>query len=115
MDASNIATIVISLIASATAVWTNKNANKAATQNAKVNVEAEAYNRARKYDTDTIAHQGDEIKELREANAKLEEEVRTSKARFEEESAKMRKRIDDLERQLRGGTRDYHAEGPEAE
>ncbi len=100
MDASNIATIVISLIASITAVATNRAANKAASENARVNVEAEAYNRARKYDTDTIAHQGDEIKELRATVEKQNEEIITSKKRFEEENSKLRKRIEDLENEL---------------
>ncbi len=104
MDASNIATIVISLIASITAVATNRSANKATRANAelesKTTIEADAYNRARKFDTDTIARQGEEIRELRETNEKQEEEIRTSKVRFEEEIEKLRKRIKDLEDEL---------------
>lgn len=101
MDTSNIVTLVISLIASVTAVATNKAANKAATRNTEVEsrttIEADAYTRARKFDTDTIARQDGELKELRETNEKQEEEIKN-----------LRKRVEDLENELHnrppGGT-----------
>lgn len=109
MDAVNIATIVVALIAAAGAWASQRAAAKAAVQNTvvggRVNMENEAYERARAFDTETIARQNHEIEELRKDSAELRKqheacatEIYDMKARHEVEITMLRNRISRLER-----------------
>lgn len=100
MEVVNVATILVAVIAAAGAWASQRSASKANLQNTvttgRVDMEKEAYDRARAFDTETISRQNSEIAELRtdhEACAKtirsLEEEIRT-----------LRMRINKLERNL---------------
>lgn len=82
MDAGNWAAIITSLFA-LFGVWaSSRNARKAAEKNAvvvstadlaktRLAMETEAYDRARKYDTETIARQDKELEDLRQAVAEV--------------------------------------------
>lgn len=79
MDSTNIAGLAVSLIATFVGYMSARSANKASNRNtelsARFSMEDKAYERARKFDTDTIERQDEEIQELRAMNQKLETEV----------------------------------------
>lgn len=79
MDSTNIAGLVVSVIATVVGYMSAKSANKASIRNtelsARFSMEDKAYERARKFDTDTIERQDKEIEELRGVNQRLEIEV----------------------------------------
>lgn len=85
IDPVNVASLLVALIA-ATGAWASQRASaKASTINtattSRVDMEKEAYERARTYDTETIRRQDAEIEELREENRVLREEVRELRRR----------------------------------
>lgn len=61
-------------------------------------MEAEAYDRARKLDTETISRQDKEIEELREEHKACAQEIRELKTKYEAEILTLRARITRLER-----------------
>lgn len=97
MDPINVASIVVAIITSAAAWASQRSASKAATSNStetsRVDMEKEAYERARSYDTETIRRQDAEIDELR-----LEKEaLRDDKKNLYVEIRGLRERILRLE------------------
>lgn len=78
MDATAIASIVVAFIAAASAYASQRAASRASTMNAnttsRVDMEREAYERARSFDTETIRRQDVEIEELRKEIAHLKKE-----------------------------------------
>jgi chromosome segregation ATPase len=85
MDATNVASLVVAVIAALTAIASQRSASRASVVNART-AEEEAYNRARKMDTDTIDRLDRENKELRE--------------RLDKETREFREREEDLEEQV---------------
>lgn len=75
MDATNLASIAVAVIAALAAIASQRSASRASTAGSRLDAEREAYERARKFDTDTIARQAQELKELREEKEELEEQV----------------------------------------
>lgn len=79
MDATNIATIFVATIAALSAYASQRAAARAAVLNtsttSRVDMEREAYERARKFDIDTIERQDREIAELRGENEELRGQV----------------------------------------
>lgn len=80
MNAIDISAIVIALIALGSSWVTSRSASKASTinneTNARVEMEKEAYTRARDFDINTIERQNKEIEKLREENRELKEKLR---------------------------------------
>lgn len=83
MEAFNWAGIVVAMVGIVTAWLSGRAARLAAKHsadatviNAKTLAETEAYNRARKMDIETIEHQEEEIKQLRDENRELWSRVR---------------------------------------
>lgn len=108
MDAANIATIVVAAIAALSAWASQRAASRASTVNAltssRVDMEKEAYDRARAYDTETIKRQDEEIADLRSENNTLklkceacEREIASTKAAHAQELSFLRQRIARLE------------------
>lgn len=75
MDATNVASLIVALIAAVTAIASQRSAARASTVNARTAAEEEAYNRARKMDIETIDRLIAENKELREREKELQEQV----------------------------------------
>lgn len=108
MDAANIATIIVAVIAALSALASQRAAARASTRNvstsSRVEMEKEAYDRARAYDTETIKRQDAEIAELRAEMAEVKTkhstctaEIERLKAAHEEENSALRVRIARLE------------------
>jgi hypothetical protein len=76
LDPLNIGAILIAVIAALTSWATQRSSAKTAILNEKAKAEAEAYGRAVKMDSDTIARQDKEILELREDKDALTKRVR---------------------------------------
>lgn len=98
MGPADFATILVSLIAAVVAVATNRSSNKASSVNVstsgRVEMEKEAYERARKLDTDTIERQDREVHEALDKNDKLEarlETVQTQNIKLNEDVARISK------------------------
>lgn len=93
MDAINWAAVFIATIAALGSLATARTSAKATTvnseTNARVEMEKEAYDRARTLDTGTIKRQKKEVEELREENRQLKEMVR----KLEERVALLEKEI----------------------
>lgn len=102
MDAVNLATIFVALIAAAGAFASQRASAKAAVQNTqvggRVDMEKNAYDRARAFDTETIDRQNKEIVELRTAHETCDKKVDDLKERYEAEITMLRNRISRLER-----------------
>lgn len=85
MDAVNVASIIVAIIAALSAYASQRSAERATATNAnvtsRVEMEKEAYERARSYDTETIRRQDEELDELREDNKKLRAEVEALRKR----------------------------------
>lgn len=75
MDPVNIASVLVALIAALAAYASQRAAAKASTTNSRTDMEREAYERARKFDTDTIERQDAEIAELRAEIQQLRAEI----------------------------------------
>ena len=99
MDATNVAGIIVAGVAAAAAYASQRAAAKASTKNVsattRVDMEKDAYERARKYDTDTITRQDSELEELRvevfavrQGNAALR--LDNEQLRFDNEELKRR-------------------------
>lgn len=86
MDAVNIASVLIAAIAALSAYASQRTAARASTANTqastRVDMEKEAYERARQFDTDTIDRQDKEIEELRKEISELREENRKLRLRI---------------------------------
>lgn len=123
MELVNIGTILVALIAAAGAWASQRAASRASMANtstsSRVEMEKEAYDRARAYDTETIKRQDAEIAELREEHQKCAEEIKTLRARYEAEIELLRQRIarlelglsDNLEEILRERLREANGDG----
>jgi TolA-binding protein len=106
VDTVNISGIIVALIGIISAWLAARAAQKAAKSSAdasmsneRVKAETEAYQRARKMDTDTIARQDEELKELREEIAS----VRTKNRELERQNELLRLRVSALEGKRRHG------------
>lgn len=80
-----VASVVVAGIAAFSAIASNKAAARASTLNtnttSRLDMEREAYIRAREFDTETIKRQSAEIADLRQRNKELEDQVRELNAR----------------------------------
>jgi hypothetical protein len=85
MDPINVGSIIVAVIAAAAAYASQRAAARASTLNttatSRVEMEKDAYNRARAFDTETIRRQDEEISELRV----LVRRLRARLARYEPE------------------------------
>lgn len=101
MDAVNIATIVVALIAAAGAELSRRAAAKAARENTlvggRVDMEKEAYDRARKFDTETIERQDAELDEIRMVHAQCIAKISEMETKHATEIRMLRARILRLE------------------
>ena len=81
MDPINVGSIIVGLIAAVSAYASQRAASKASIVNttveSRIQMENEAYERARAFDTETIRRQDEEIKELRGIIKHLEQKVRS--------------------------------------
>lgn len=108
MNLINIISLAIPSVIAAFGAWAaSKASQKAAITNSqttsRTEMEKEAYDRARKYDTDTIARQDAEIAEVREQNAFLNKDIKILNREnqdLREEVAMLRRRLVRLERGL---------------
>lgn len=95
MNAANIITIVVAVVAALSAYASQRAASRASILNvnttSRIDMEREAYERARKFDTDTITRQDNEIMELRNDNRELHEKVAEARAEAHEARAEARK------------------------
>lgn len=86
MSAAEIASILVAVVAALGAWAAQRTASKTAKINTQVSgrLEAErgAYERARKFDTETIKRQDEEIKQLRELNDELRLDLETAMDRI---------------------------------
>lgn len=80
MDLKDVALIIVALITGVSAYASQRAASRASTLNtsttSRVDMEREAYERARGFDTETIRRQDLEIEEIRTENHQLREENR---------------------------------------
>lgn len=100
MDSTNLASLIVSLIAALGAIAAGRSASKAQVRTAEVqsrtSAETEAYNRARNMDVATITRQDNEIAALREAN-KIMNQVLMENDDLKAEVARLRRRVRRLE------------------
>lgn len=86
MDPINIASIIVAAIAALAAWASQRSASKAITTNAnvaaRVELEKEAYVRARAFDVETIRRQDVELAELRKENKELDNKIYQLKERI---------------------------------
>lgn len=80
IDPIDIASVIVSLIAASAAIASQRAAARASVVNTKetsrVDMEKEAYERARAYDTETIRRQDAEIEEIRASNIQLNDDLK---------------------------------------
>lgn len=107
MDKASLATLAVAVIAALSAWASQRAASRASTTNtnttSRVEMEKEAYDRARAYDTETISRQDAEIAELRSEHNNCAEEIKTLKLQMQakdEEINTLRNRIARLEQGL---------------
>jgi peptidoglycan hydrolase CwlO-like protein len=119
MDVANVVTIVVAVIAAGSAYASQRAAARASTLNtstsSRVDMEKEAYDRARKFDIETIQRQDEEIADLRADNEALHEKIDVARAEARQarsevremriEKDKLRTRIAELEAEV-------HQQGP---
>lgn len=101
LDPLNIGAICIAVIAALGTWATQRTSARAAIVNEKAKAEAEAYSRAVKMDSETIARQDEEILELRERNDALRKRLKELEKEYEEqhlELIQLRRRVLYLER-----------------
>ncbi len=86
MDPISIVSIVVAVIAALSAYASQRSSAKVSLDTnattSRVEMEKEAYDRARSYDTETIRRQDTEIEEIRAENKELREEVKSLKERI---------------------------------
>lgn len=75
MEAKDWATVIVAAISLISAVLAGRSAANASKYSTRTQAETEAYNRARKMDTETIERQDAEIKKLRKKIEELEEDA----------------------------------------
>lgn len=79
MDVGDVISVAVAFIAAAAAYASQRAAARASTLNtqttSRVDMEKDAYERARKFDTETIQRQDVEILELRQDNRNLHEKI----------------------------------------
>lgn len=104
MDAGNIAAILVAVVAALGAWASQRAASKSALTNTltsgRIAMEAEAYDRARALDTETIRRQDVEIEELRTKHAVCAREIADMRSSYEHEISALRQRIARLEQGL---------------
>lgn len=104
MDAVSLASIAVAGIAALGAWASQRAASRSALVNTvaggRVDMEKEAYARARDFDTETIARQDAEIAELRNRNEAYDKKLEVMRETYEEEIRNLRARIARLERGL---------------
>lgn len=122
MDATQVASIIVAGVAAAAAYASQRAAAKASTTNVsattRVDMEKDAYERARKYDTDTITRQDAEIDELRAeitavrlGNAALRDDnnkLRSDNEQLRFDNEDLRRRITKLEEELLPDSHEGH-------
>lgn len=105
MDPVNLASVLVAVVAALAAILSQRAIAKASvintTTSSRVDMEKEAYDRARSYDTETILRQDKEIDELREDNKRLHSEVKKLTARLVRHEALFPTNIEELLRDLR--------------
>lgn len=94
MDGGNWAAIIVAVVALLSGIYTARAASKASTSSTKIQAETEAYERARKMDTETISKQEKKIEKLEGRVQQLEEKNET----LEEDNDRLRNRVNRLER-----------------
>lgn len=86
MDATNVVSIVVAGLAAAAAYASQRASTRASVLNTststRVDMEREAYLRARQFDTETIRRQDDELHEVRQENQMLRLEIRDLRTRM---------------------------------
>lgn len=94
MDWGDAVTIFVAIVAAASAWASQRSAAKASTLNvsttSRVEMEKEAYERARAFDIETIKRQDDEILELRNDNRDLHEKIAVARAEAREARREVR-------------------------
>lgn len=93
MDGGNWAAIIVAVLALLSAGYTARQASKASTTSVRTQAETEAYNRARKMDTETIEKQEKKIEKLETRVQHLEEQ----NDMLEQDNDRLRNRINRLE------------------
>lgn len=97
LDPVSVASLLVALIAAVGAWATQRTSAKASTTNAttssRVDMEREAYERARTYDTETIRRQDEEIAELRADLRSAREELTSAR----EEIRELKYKVNQLE------------------
>jgi TolA-binding protein len=94
VDGGNWAAIIVATLALLSAAYTARQASKASTTSVRTQAETEAYERARKMDTETIGKQEKKIEKLEARVQQLEEKNET----LEEDNDRLRNRVNRLER-----------------
>jgi TolA-binding protein len=94
VDGGNWAAIIVAVLALLSAGYTARQASKASTTSVRTQAETEAYERARKMDTETIGKQEKKIEKLEVRVQQLEEKNET----LEEDNDRLRNRVNRLER-----------------
>lgn len=111
MDAVQVASVLVSIIAATSAIASQKAAAKASTKNeetkanatvrtaeesSRITMEKEAYDRARAYDTETIKRQDAEIAEIRSDNRHLNADIKmlhSDNEQLHEDNIRLRREI----------------------
>lgn len=91
-----IAAIIVSVIGALASIASSKSASKGSTAAAQVQAETEAYNRARKFDTDTITRQKEMIDELLGRIEAQDLRLASQDAKIAEQSAKIDTQADEI-------------------
>lgn len=94
MDGGNWAAIIVAVLALLSAGYTARQASKASTTSVRTQAETEAYERARKMDTETIGKQEKKIEKL-EARV---EHLEAQNKMLDDDNDRLRNRITRLER-----------------
>jgi len=120
MDWGNWVTILVAIIAALSAYASQRAAAKASNLNttttSRVDMEKEAYDRARKFDIETIERQDAEIAELRQDNKSLHEKVDVARAEARaarQEAREAHAEADELRRELRDLRRQQQSTEPD--
>jgi small-conductance mechanosensitive channel len=93
VDSGNWAAIIVAALSLLAGLYTARTASKASTSSEKIKAETEAYNRARKMDTETIEKQEKKIGRLEARVEHLEEQ----NDMLEQDNDRLRNRINRLE------------------
>lgn len=94
MDGGNWAAIIVAALSLLAGLYTARQASKASTTSVRTQAETEAYERARKMDTETIGKQEKKIERLEARVEHLEEQ----NDMLEQDNDRLRNRVNRLER-----------------